>query len=79
MLVFNSWLKENEMCVKAHKLSDTEAVQQIKDYTVENARGAVEFYLDANTKWSYHIIIEHHQTSFESAETFSTLVHNFFG
>ena len=46
MLVFNSWLKDIEMCVKERNLTNMEAVQFVKDYTSEGARGAVEFYLD---------------------------------
>ena len=44
MLVFNSWLKDIEMCVKERKLSNMEVVQLVKDYTSEGARGAVVFY-----------------------------------
>ena len=43
LLVFNSWLKEIEMCIKEWKLTNMEAVQLVKDYTSEGARGAVEF------------------------------------
>ena len=59
MLVFNSWLKDIEMCVKKWKLTNMEAVQLIKDYTSESARGAVEFCLDTNSTWKYHELIEH--------------------
>ena len=59
MLVFNSWLKDIEICVKEQKLTNMEAVQLIKDYTSEGARGAVEFYLDTNSTWKYHELIEH--------------------
>ena len=44
MLVFNSWLKDIEMCVKEQKLTNMDVVQMVKDYTSEGARGAVEFY-----------------------------------
>ena len=33
MLVFNSWLKDIEMCVKEQKLTNMEAVQLVKDCT----------------------------------------------
>ena len=49
MPVFNFWLKDVEMCVREWKLTKLEAVHLIKDYTTENARGAVEFYLDTNS------------------------------
>ena len=79
MLVFNSWLKDIEMCVRERKLTNMEAIQLIKDYTAEGARGAeVEFYLDTNSTWKYHELVEHLRTSFESIETFSSLVGDFY-
>ena len=78
MLVFNSCLKDIEMCVRERKLINMEAIQLIKDYTVEGARGAVEFYLDTNSTWKYHELVEHLRTSFESGETFSSLVGDFY-
>ena len=59
MLVFNSRLNDIEICVKEQKLTNMEAVQLVKDYTSEGARGAVEFYLDTNSMWKYHKLIEH--------------------
>ena len=55
-----------------------EAAQLVKDYTSEGARGAVEFYLDTTTTWKYHELIEHLRTTFESSETFSSLVGDFY-
>ena len=78
MLVFNSWLKDIEMCVKERKLTNMEVVQLVKDYTSEGARGVVEFYLDTNSTRKYHELIEHLRTSFESGETFSSLVSDFY-
>ena len=66
------------MCVKERKLSNMEAVQLVKDYTSEGARGAVEFCLDTISTWKYHELIEHLQTLFESGETFSSLVKDFY-
>ena len=78
MLVFNSWLKDIEMCVEEQKLTNMEAVQLIKHCTSEGERGAVEFYLDTNSTWKYHELIEHLQTLFESGKTFSSLVKDFY-
>ena len=78
MLVFNSWLNDIEMCMKERKLTNMEAVQHVKDYTSEGARGAVEFYLDTNSTWKYHELIEHLQTLFKSSKTFSSLVRDFY-
>ena len=66
------------MCMKERKLRNVEAVQLVKDYTSEGARGAIEFYLDTNSTWKYHKLIEHLQTSFKSGETFSSLVRDFY-
>ena len=52
MLVLNSWLKDIEMCIQECWLSSMEAVQLIKDYTSNNARDVVEFYLDTNSTWN---------------------------
>ena len=78
MLVFNSWLKDIEMCVRERKLTNMEAIQLIKDYTAESARGVVEFYLDTNCSWKYHELVEHLRTSFESGKSFSLLVGDFY-
>ena len=59
------------MCVEEHKLSDSEAVELLKDYTVENAREAIEFYIITNTNWNYHSE-EQLLRSFESGEIFSS-------
>ena len=64
LLLFNSWLKDIEMCVKEQKLLNMEAVQLMKDYTTKGARDAIEFYLDTNSAWQYHELIEHLRTSF---------------
>ena len=49
MLIFNSWLKDIDMCVSEWKLTNMEVVQLVKDYTTEGARGAIEFYLVTNS------------------------------
>ena len=60
------------------KLTNMETIQLVKAYTAEGARGAVEFYLDTNSTWKYHELVEHLRTSFESSETFSLLVGDFY-
>ena len=45
MLVFNSWPNDIEMCIQERRLTNLEAVQLIKDYTSDNVRGAVEFFI----------------------------------
>ena len=77
-LIFNSCLKDIDMCVQDCNLTEHEAVQFVKDYTAQHAHGAVEFYLDTNDQWSYFGLIEHLKTSFESGETFSSLLGDFY-
>ena len=66
------------MCVSDCNLTEHEAVQLVKDYTAEHACGAVEFYLDMKDQWSYSRLIEHLRMSFESGETFSYLLGDFY-
>ena len=76
-LVFNSWLKDIDMCVQDCNLTEHEAVQLVKDYTTEHAHGAFDFYLNTNGQWGYSGLIEHLRTSFVSGETFSSLLGDF--
>ena len=73
-LIFDS---KTDVCVQDHNLTEHEAVQLVKDYTIEHACGAVEFYLDTNDQWSYSGLIEHLRTLFESGEIFSSLLGDF--
>ena len=52
-LIFNSWIKDIDMCVWDYNLTEHEAVQLVKDYTTEHACGAVKSYLNMNDDWSY--------------------------
>ena len=49
-----------------------------KRLTSEGVRDAVKFYLETNSTWKYHELIEHLRTSFESGKTFSSLVRDFY-
>ena len=72
MLVFSPWLKDVEMCVKEWKLINLEVVLLIKDYTAENVRGVVKFYLDTNSTWDYQELMGYLRRLFESSETISS-------
>ena len=69
---------ERTYLVKERKFTNMEVIQLVKDYTAEGVRGAVEFYLGTNSTWKYHELVEHLRTSFESSETFSLLVGDFY-
>ena len=72
--IFNSWLKEIDMCVQDDNFTKHEAVQLVKDYKTEHAHRAIEFYLKTNDQWSYSKLIKHLRMSLESGETFSSLL-----
>ena len=78
IFVFNSWLKDVEICVREQKLRNFEAVQLTKDYTTENVRGAVEVYIDTISTWDFEECIRYHRNTFESGRTFSSLVGDFY-
>ena len=42
-LIFNSWLKDINMCVCEHNLTEHKAVQLVKDYTTEHALELLSF------------------------------------
>ena len=44
-LIFQSWLKDINVCVKDQNLPDREAIQLVKDFTAEKAYNEVEFYM----------------------------------
>ena len=73
MLIFNLWMKDiffidsKDIAVFVHhrKLCNLEAVQLVKHYTVDHVQSATEFYLDTNTSWQYHDLLDHLHVSFE--------------
>ena len=61
-----------------HNLMGYEALQLIKDFTMEHTYGAVEFYLIMIEEWSNSKLMEHLRTSFESGESFRSLLSDFY-
>ena len=64
------------MSIKECKLSNSDAVLLVKDYTTNNVRGDVEFYPDTNSTFSYKALIIHLRT-LNPGRFFSFLVGNF--
>ena len=60
-LVFQSWLKDIWVYTIEHCLSQQEAIQLVKDYTSEQARSEVEYYLGLTPKeeQSFQGLIDH--------------------
>ena len=60
-LVYQSWLKDIQVFTLEHRLSQWEAIQLVKDYTSEQARSEVEYYLGLTPEeeQSFQGLIDH--------------------
>ena len=78
-LVFQSWLKDIWVYVLECCLSQWEAIQLVKDYTSEQARSEVEYYLGLTPKdeQSFQGLIDHIRLMFQSCEMVSSLIADF--
>ena len=79
-LVFQSWLKDIWVYTIEHHLSQQEAIQLVKDYTSEQARSEVEYYLGLTPKQeqSFQGLIDHLSLTFQSCKTVSSLISDFY-
>ena len=79
-LVFQSWLKDIQVYTIEHRLSQWEAIQLVKDYTSEQARSEVEYYLGLTPKQeqSFQGLIDHLSLAFQSCKTVSSLIADFY-
>ena len=79
-LVFQSWLKDIWVYTMECHLSHQEAIQLVKDYTSEQARSEVEYYLGLTPKeeQSFQGLIDHLSLTFQSCETVSSLIADFY-
>ena len=79
-LVFQSWLKDIWVYTIECCLSQQEAIQLVKDYTSEQARSEVEYYLGLTPKQeqSFQGLIDHLSLAFQSCETVSSLIADFY-
>ena len=79
-LVFQSWLKDIWVYTIERCLSQQETIQLVKDYTSEQARSEVEYYLDLTPKeeQSFQGLIDHLSLTFQSCETVSSLIADFY-
>ena len=79
-LVFQSWLKDIWVYTIEHCLSQREAIQLVKDYTSEQARSEVEYYLGLTPKeeQSFQGVIDHLSLAFQSCKTVSSLITDFY-
>ena len=79
-LVFQSWLKDIWVYTIECCLSQWEAIQLVKDYTSEQARSEVEYYLGLIPKeeQSFQGLIYHLSFTFQSCKTVSSLIADFY-
>ena len=79
-LVFQSWLKDFQLYVLEHCLSQQEAIQLVKDYTSKQAQSEVEYYLSLTPKseQSFQELIDHLSLAFQSCKMVSSLIADFY-
>ena len=79
-LVYELWLKDIWVYVLEHCLSQQEAIQLVKDYTSEHAWLEIEHYLSLTPKSgkSFQGLIDHLSLTFQSGETVSSLIVEFY-
>ena len=80
-LIFQSWLKDINIHVKDWNLTDREASQLVKDFIAERAYGEVKFYIGmiADDQQTFDGLVNHLKNAFQSGETMSKLISNFYG
>ena len=72
-LVYQSWLKDIWVYTLECHLSQWEAIQLVKDYTSEQARSEVEYYLGLTPEeeQSFQGLIDHLSLAFQSCKMVS--------
>ena len=80
-LIFQSWLKDINAHVEDRNLTEREAIQLVKDFTADRARDEVEFYMGmiADDQQSFDGLVNHLKNAFQSGETVSELISDFYG
>ena len=80
-LIFQSWLKDINVHVEDWNLTEREAIQLVKDFTAERACNEVEFYMGmtADDQQSFDGLVNHLKHAFQSGETVSELISDFYG
>ena len=78
-LVYQLWLKDIWVYTLEHHLSQWEDIQLVKDYTSEQARSKVEYYLGLTPEeeQSFQGLIGHLSLAFQSCEMVSSLIVDF--
>ena len=79
-LIFQSWLKDIRVHVEDRNLTQREAMQLIKDFTAECACDEVQFYMVmvVDEQQTFEGLIQHLKNAFQSGETTSKLISDFY-
>ena len=78
-LVYQSWLKDIWVYTLECHLSQWEAIQLVKDYTSEQARSKVEYYLGLTPEeQSFQGLIDQLSLAFQSCKMVSSLIADFY-
>ena len=79
-LIFQSWLKDIRVHVEDRNLTEREAIQLVTDFTAEHVCKKVEFYMGmvADDQQTFEGLIQHLKNAFQSGETTSELISNFY-
>ena len=80
-LIFQSWLKDINIHIEDWNLTEREAIQLVKDFTAERACDEVEFYMGmiADDQQIFDGPMNHLKNAFQSGETISELISDFYG
>ena len=80
-LIFQSWLKDIHVHIEDRRLTQREAIQLVKDFTMECAWDEVELYMGmvAKEDQSFKGLIDHLHDAFQSGKTLSELISDFYG
>ena len=80
-LIFQSWLKDINVHIEDWNLTEREAIQLVKDFTAERAYNEVEFYMGmiVDDQQSFDGLVNHLKHAFQSGETVSELISDFYG
>ena len=65
-------------CEQERKLTNMEVVHLVKDFTTDHAHIAVNFYIHSNEEWRKKDLFNPLRTLFETTETSSSVVGNFY-
>ena len=78
-LVYQSWLKDIQVYTLECQLSQQEAIQLVKDYTCEQGRSEMEYYLGLTPKeeQSFQGLIDHLSLACQSCKTVCSLIADF--